>query len=225
MVPPQPAGGRPGCRGVALLLTVLVVSAVAAIREKKSNADLERELKNVEAAKKEAMRQLECAENSDREKGEKLWEANLATARASRYSGRSGRRFDALAALARAAELGRQLGHPPDRFAKLRNEAIAALALPDLKVNEQFGDWTYDLVSVDVNADFDLFATSDHSGRCIVRRVADDVEVARLPRRAGRGGSSSGPIAGWRTSTTRRPCGSGTSRRPRPRSVFTTGKR
>jgi Tfp pilus assembly protein PilF/WD40 repeat protein len=32
-----------------------------------------------------------------------------------------------------------------------------------------------------VNADFDLFATSDQAGRCIVRRVADDVEVAQLP--------------------------------------------
>ena len=213
-----------GAAAAALLLAVLVVSTVAAIREKKSIADLARELKNVDAAKKQAMKQL-ARRGSDREKGEKLWEANLATARASRYSGRSGRRFDALAALARAAELGRQLGHQPESFSKLRNEAIAALALPDLKITEEFGQWTSDLVSVDVNADFELFATSDHSGRCIVRRVADDVEVARLPRRAGRGRSSSGPIAGWRTSTNRGPCGSGTSRRPCPRSVSTTGER
>ena len=173
---------------VALLLAVVIVSTTAAIREKKSNDDLARELVNVEAAEKEAVKQLARAEAADREKGEKLWEANLATARASRFSGRSGRRFDTLAALAEAADLGRQLGHPPDRFSKLRNEAIAALALPDLHITQTFGDWTDDLVSVDLNANFDLFATSDQAGRCIVRRVADDVEVgAGSPRRNGRG--------------------------------------
>ena len=177
----NPLAAGLGAAAAALLLAILVVSTVAAIREKTSNANLERELKNVEAAKTDAMKQLARAEVADREKGEKLWEANLATARASRYSGRPGRRFDALAALARAAELGRQLGHQPESFSKLRNEAIAALALPDLKITKEFGRWTSDLVSVDVNADFDLFATSDHSGRCIVRRIADDVEVARLP--------------------------------------------
>jgi WD40 repeat protein/tetratricopeptide (TPR) repeat protein len=164
-----------------LLLAVVVVSTGAAIRQRKSNEALGRELKNVESAKKEAMKQLARAEISDRDKSEKLWEANLATARASRYSGRSGRRFDSLAALAQAADLGRQLEHSPERFAKLRNEAIAALALPDLQITKSFGQWTSDLVSVDVNADFDLFATSDQAGRCVIRRVADDVEVARLP--------------------------------------------
>ena len=167
---------------VALLLAVVTVSTTAAIREKKSNDALGRELVKVEIAEKKALEQLARAEESDREKSEKLWEAKLATARASRYSGRPGQRIDSFAALAQASELGRQLGHPPDRIAKIRNEAIAALALPDLQITKAFGDWTSDLVSVDLNATFELFATTDLAGRCIVRRVADDVEVARLPQ-------------------------------------------
>ena len=171
-----------GVAAGALLLTVVTVATTAAIREKKSNEDLGRELVNLEAERKEKTKQVERAQNAELQSNEKLWEAKLATARASRYSNRSGRRFDALAALAQAAELGRQLGHSPDRFAKLRNEAIAALAQSDLQITKEFGSWTSELVSVDVNANFDLFATSDYAGRGIVRRVADDVEVARLPQ-------------------------------------------
>lgn len=56
---------------------------------------------------------------------EELWKSYLAQARAGRFSGQNGRRFDSLDALAAAAKLRRSL--------ELRREAIACLALSDLK--------------------------------------------------------------------------------------------
>lgn len=55
-----------------------------------------------------------------------LWQTLLTQARASRHSGRAGQRFDTLAALRQAAEIR------PTR--ELRNEAIAALALTDVRL-------------------------------------------------------------------------------------------
>jgi eukaryotic-like serine/threonine-protein kinase len=167
-----------------MMLAVLAVSTGAAILLKAKNTEVKSQLVITEAAKQEATKQVRRAKAADLEMREKLWEAKLASARASRYSGRSGRRFDALAYLAEAAELSRQLEHPPERVAKLRNEAIAALALPDIQITKTFGQWTDDIVSVDLNEDFDLYATSDQAGRCIIRSIEDDAEVSRLPQSA-----------------------------------------
>ncbi|QDV32662.1 WD40 repeat domain-containing serine/threonine protein kinase [Tautonia plasticadhaerens] len=59
----------------------------------------------------------------------RLWDAYLARARASRRSGSEGQRFDALDALSKAASLDAFV----DRRGELRDEAIACLALADLR--------------------------------------------------------------------------------------------
>ena len=63
---------------------------------------------------------------------EKLFTAQVAEARARRYSGRSGQRFKSLEAIQEAVQLARRLQKPPETFDELRNEAIAALCLPDI---------------------------------------------------------------------------------------------
>ncbi len=63
---------------------------------------------------------------------EKLFTARVAEARARRYSGRSGQRFKSLKAIQEAVQLARRLRKPPETFEELRNEAIAALCLPDI---------------------------------------------------------------------------------------------
>ena len=63
---------------------------------------------------------------------EKLFTAQVAEARARRYSGRSGQRFKSLEAIQEAVQLARRLRKPPETFDELRNEAIAALCLPDI---------------------------------------------------------------------------------------------
>jgi serine/threonine protein kinase/WD40 repeat protein len=55
----------------------------------------------------------------------------LLQARAARYSSQPGRRSDALETLRNAARIAHEVGAPPDHFANLRDEAIAAMALAD----------------------------------------------------------------------------------------------
>src|SRR5262249_54939817 len=61
---------------------------------------------------------------------EKLWESYLAQARANRFSGRAGRRFDSLDVLKKAAAI-----RPSPA---LRDEAIACMALVDIRVARQW---------------------------------------------------------------------------------------
>jgi eukaryotic-like serine/threonine-protein kinase len=162
-----------------LTLLVAILSTAAAVHLRHNNAEVREHLRRAEAA--------------ETQRAEQLWEAKLAKARAVRFSRRSGQRLDSLAAIAEAASLGRELGHSPGRIARLRNEAIADLALPDIQITEQFGRWTADIVSVDVDDDFELYATSDDRGGCIVRRIEDDSEVARLPVSVGKRRVTFGP--------------------------------
>ena len=69
----------------------------------------------------------------DRTTRENLFESLTAQAQARRFSRRIGQRFESLDALARAADIARDLKLPRDRFDRLRDEAIACLALPDMK--------------------------------------------------------------------------------------------
>ena len=55
----------------------------------------------------------------------------LLQARAARYSSQPGRRSDALETLRKAARIAHEIGAPPDHFANLRDEAIAAMALAE----------------------------------------------------------------------------------------------
>ena len=157
-----------------LIVTIAVISTTAAIWLKRSNHELDR-------SNAEVNKQLILVRKAEAQQREQLWEANFARARASRFMRRSGQRFDALAAIAEAARLGRELGHPPERFDRLRNEAIAALALPDIQTAREFGRWTDDVVQVDLDEKFELYAVSTKQGECVVRRIADDAEVGRLP--------------------------------------------
>ncbi len=64
---------------------------------------------------------------------DKLWRSHLARAQAGRFSRRPGQRLDSLAALEEAARIAREVGVPAEGMDELRNEAIACLALPDLR--------------------------------------------------------------------------------------------
>jgi WD40 repeat protein/tRNA A-37 threonylcarbamoyl transferase component Bud32 len=120
---------------------------------------------------------------AERNAREKLWQARLAQAQAGRRSGLAGQRFVGLGALAEAAEIVRTL-QPADREARLlalRNEAIACLALVDLRV---LRDWEIDTpggFEVAFDAALERYAYCDEHGTITIRRAADQREVARLP--------------------------------------------
>jgi WD40 repeat protein/serine/threonine protein kinase len=104
---------------------------------------------------------------------DKLWNSYLQQAKASRMSGRLGRKSEALAALKRAAEIR------PDP--RLRNEAIACLALTELRVAKEW-DTGIDSESVGCfDRDYNRFAIAPRSNNWIsIRRVTDGAELMRL---------------------------------------------
>jgi tetratricopeptide (TPR) repeat protein len=71
---------------------------------------------------------------SNRHNQELLLDSLVEQARATRSGREKGRRLLGLRALKRAAELARELALPPERFDRIRDQAIAFLALPDRSV-------------------------------------------------------------------------------------------
>ena len=110
--------------GVLLLVAVSVVASVAAfwLRDER-NATLN---------------QLAETRKAQKEGQHRLYEAKLAEAKASRWSGRAGRRFEGLQALTEAARLAHDLELGPESILTLRNEAIACMALVDLRLDQKW---------------------------------------------------------------------------------------
>lgn len=127
------------------------------------------------------------AEASEREARQEatrhLYDAYLARARAGRWSGRAGRRFDSLDALRNAAELVSTLDLGEDARLELRNEAIACMALVDLRVDKRWPDdapynsahrrWGFD-------GAVERYAKLDAGGELVVCHMSDNAELMRL---------------------------------------------
>src|SRR5262249_13778878 len=112
-------------------------------------------------------------------------EALVGEAHGIRHSRRPGQRFAALAALKKAAAIGRELEQPPKWFDRLRNEAVAeataALALQDVHITEEWDGFPPGTHAADVSEDCELYVRATDKGEVSVRRVKGDGEVARLP--------------------------------------------
>jgi serine/threonine protein kinase/WD40 repeat protein/tetratricopeptide (TPR) repeat protein len=98
-----------------------------------------------------------------------------------RYSRRAGQRLEALAALKKAAGIGRELGQPQKWFDRLRNEAIGALALPDVEVVQQWPGVPRGTMCVSFDGALERYVRCDQRGNVSVRRVVDDAEIVALP--------------------------------------------
>jgi WD40 repeat protein/tetratricopeptide (TPR) repeat protein len=114
----------------------------------------------------------------------RLFESLTDQARARRYSRQVGQRFKSLEVLEQAAALGRELKLPAESLGRLRDEAIACLALPDLK--EEQGVRVIrrppEIFLVAFDPGMTRYALRSRDG-VQVRRVADDQEVARFEAR------------------------------------------
>jgi WD40 repeat protein len=139
--------------GAAILLALALGAYALSVRQ----ARVERE----------ARQRVERAEHVAREL---LSESQLERVRANRRSGRAGQRFDSLAILSEAATLRTSL--------QLRNEAIASLALADLRPRRQ---WPLSSRAWSLDATAQRVAQHDGQGNLIVRRLADPADVLRLP--------------------------------------------
>jgi serine/threonine protein kinase/WD40 repeat protein len=128
-----------------------------------------------------ALENLGRATTAEADRTRQLWESSFAQARAGRFSHQVGQRFASLKAIQRAANLGVF----PERTGELRDEAIACLALPDLRLERSLGvsypgDFA-DSTWIAFDDAFEHFAYSDRDGAITLRRVADSEVLGRLP--------------------------------------------
>jgi serine/threonine protein kinase/WD40 repeat protein/tetratricopeptide (TPR) repeat protein len=107
-------------------------------------------------------------------------------ARAGRFGRRVGQRFESLRAIQRAAQLGRELNWSAERFDTLRDEAIACLALPDLKPTGRVIHRPPGVVAQAFDAGLTRAALRFRDGSIHVRRLADDQDIARFHARGDR---------------------------------------
>jgi len=103
-----------------------------------------------------------------------LWNSYTLQARASRSSDRPGRRFDALVAVAKAARI-----RPSE---ELREEAIAAMALADIRLIRRWEATAPGLAITGAafDAGLERYAYGDSDGNIHIRRIADHRELLRL---------------------------------------------
>jgi WD40 repeat protein len=153
---------------VALVAALVLLTGAASLVALWWRADRDTALAN----EARALKQQERAEKAEQGQTEKLWQSYLDQARAGRYSGRLGQRFAGLRALAEAAKIR------PDK--RLRDEAIACMALPDFRVVREWDGWPEGSVGLALDPTGRCYARSHRDGTVSVRRLDDDTEVARL---------------------------------------------
>ncbi len=121
---------------------------------------------------------------SSAERAALLGQADALVGRAQgiRRSRRPGQRFEALSAIRKAAELGRQLHQPAEWFEPLRDEAIAAILLPDI-YTEQWHDEPAQPESADFSDDHSQYAVSfigEHD--IVVRQLKNHAQRFSIPK-------------------------------------------
>jgi WD40 repeat protein len=123
-----------------------------------------------EMAQKEAA--LAAAQKSERDAREQLFLALWNQARAGRFSRRMGQRLDTLAALAETARL------QPDE--RLRDEAIAALALPDVRRVPGWRSTPPGTTTLAYGGQYRIYARTDGPGSVSIRSIPEDQELRRI---------------------------------------------
>jgi eukaryotic-like serine/threonine-protein kinase len=126
---------------------------------------------------------------SDRAALEARWlavDAYTAQAKAGRFSRRTGQRFETLGAVRQAVKLLDDLPAGPNSTARreaLRELAIAALALPDLKPTGQVIRQPPGVIRIAFDAALARYALRFRDGVISVRAVADEREISRCKAR------------------------------------------
>jgi WD40 repeat protein len=130
--------------------------------------------------------QLERTQKAERNGRERLFESLFSQAEAKRVSRRMGQRFETLDALRQAADIGRELRLPPEKFDPLRDEAIACMALPDLEPTGRVIARPPGVIAFACDSILSRYAFRFRDETISVRRFADDQEIARFQDRGAR---------------------------------------
>jgi WD40 repeat protein len=160
-------------RGAVLAATLLLLALVGGIigttwnmiRATEAQAVAETEANQRKAA-------LEASQQSEQDARDQLFLALWNRARAGRLSRQMGQRLDSLAAVAKAARI-----RPDER---LRDEAIAALALPDVHRVPGWRSEPPGTATVAYGGQYRLYARVQTQGVLSIRSIPDDQEVRRI---------------------------------------------
>jgi serine/threonine protein kinase/WD40 repeat protein len=164
----------------AALTTLLAIGAtIAAWTYRDQRNEIGNNLIEIKASVREA-RQAQT------EAREELFKALLDRARAGRFTHQVGQRFKSLEALHQAADIGRDLELPRERFEPLRNEAIACMALPDLEPTGPVVARPPNVIAWAFDSTMTRYAFRFRDGTISIRRFADDQEIARFQARGDR---------------------------------------
>jgi WD40 repeat protein/tetratricopeptide (TPR) repeat protein len=160
---------NPALAGLAasVVLLLLVLTGGALLK----NAQLAQALSDSQEANRKF-------QEANRKAEEKVWESLRDRAQALRLSRHSGQRIESLRSIREALQLPLPKGHA---LQELRMEAIAALALPDLEVLQEWDGNPAGNVALGLDFDSTLerYARLATDGTVSVRRVSDDAEIAR----------------------------------------------
>ena len=115
----------------------------------------------------------------------RLYHALLTSAEASRWSGRPGQNLTSIKDVAHAVQILPKLGwERPEieaEVVKLRNAAIAAMSLTDIRMLRSWKVQEPWLLQVAFNSTYSQYAQADRDGNISIRDVQDNVESSRLP--------------------------------------------
>jgi eukaryotic-like serine/threonine-protein kinase len=123
---------------------------------------------------------LSRAEKAEHEAGLALGNSLVSEGAALQRTGLVGQRFGSLDRLARAANVLRADPEGRKQLAEIRNHAITAMGLTDLRLTKEhdFGG----IFDANVDAALERYAVVQNSGEIVVQRLHDDLLLARLPR-------------------------------------------
>ncbi len=129
------------------------------------------------------LKHIQKAETGGREK---LFESLTAQASARRQSRRMGQRFESLEAISQASAIAWELKLPASRLDPLRDEAIACMALPDMKPTGQVLQRPPGAFAFIFDPGMTRYAWRFRNGTIQVLSVGDDEELARFRTRGDR---------------------------------------
>jgi serine/threonine protein kinase/WD40 repeat protein len=171
---------------VAMLLAVTAVSST--VLSVRLGFEHDRAMKANEEQLKQhvvALRERELRQGAEKQATERRFDsflASLARARAARLSREVGQRRECLKAVREAVAVARSLKMGEEHLLELRNETVACLALPDLRLERA---WPVNY-PVPQSPDFDpalnRYVLFDEHWCPVLRSTADDRPLQRLPR-------------------------------------------
>jgi WD40 repeat protein len=169
--------------------TVLVISLVLgislsawqAVRATHAERLAQTRLQSATEAQDATRAQLTLTQLAEDDARRRLYRALVAQAQASRLSRRMGQRFKTLDILNEAIQMAREMNLGEADFLELRNEAIACLALADMRVSREWDGCPTGTMRVEFAANLERYACADWQGGVTVCRVSDGTVICRIP--------------------------------------------